>query len=256
MANGRNKNNKGDSGRDAGGFVALPWTVLDCPAYACLSAHAKALLMEVARQWVRDNNGRLLLSRAYMATRGWKSNDTIAKAKSELIEGGFIFETVKGHRPNKASWYAVTWQRLDKIPGYDTGAAQCFERRAYLKNQPLKKCLTPPGGTGMVPIAPPHGTGRTPTVPPHGVMEAIFTPLSVPPHGHHLEKPSVAVGNGDVLDVVPTSAAPAIFPATGTCIPPIQSESTTGNIATLAKVVTAECDELAVLVGADDGEDF
>jgi hypothetical protein len=204
MANGRNKNNKGDSGRDAGGFVALPWSVIDCTAYKSLSMHARALLLEVARQWVRDNNGRLLLSRAYMATRGWKSVDMIAKAKRELMDGGFIFETVKGHRPNKASWYAVTWQRLDKIPGYDFGAAQCFERGAYRKGQPLKKILVPPHGTERASIAPPHGTETPPTVPPHGAMEAIFTPLPVPPHGHHLEMPSTAVGSGDVLATVAT----------------------------------------------------
>ena len=58
MANGRNKARKGDSGRDSGGFIALPWSVLDCPAYARLSMHARALLLEVARQFVRDNNGR------------------------------------------------------------------------------------------------------------------------------------------------------------------------------------------------------
>jgi hypothetical protein len=34
---GMAKRTKGDSGRDAGGFVALPWSVLDSPAYARLS---------------------------------------------------------------------------------------------------------------------------------------------------------------------------------------------------------------------------
>jgi hypothetical protein len=108
MANGRNKTRKGDAGRDSGGFVALPWAALDCPAYARLTMHARALLLEVARQYVRDNNGRLLLSRAHMGPRGWKSMDMLNKAKNELVAGGFIFQTVMGHRPNKASWYAVT----------------------------------------------------------------------------------------------------------------------------------------------------
>ncbi len=45
MANGRNKLRRGDAGRDAGGFVALPWVVLDSPAYAQLSMHARALLL-------------------------------------------------------------------------------------------------------------------------------------------------------------------------------------------------------------------
>lgn len=140
LSNGRNPKRKGhDHGRDAGGFVAIPWTVLDCPAYQCLSHPAKALLLEVARQFVRDNNGRMLLSRAYMATRGWKSCDTIAKAKAELLDAGFIFQTVQGHRPNKASWYAVTWRALDKMQGYDAGTDQLFRRGAYQQNMPLEK---------------------------------------------------------------------------------------------------------------------
>lgn len=172
--------------------MALPWSVLDCPAYARLSMHARALLLEVARQFVRDNNGRLRLSRAYMETRGWKSADMLNKAKRELLEGGFIYETVKGHRPNKASWYAITWQTLDRHPGYDAGAVEGFRRGAYRENGPLKNAsLKPSHGTERPSIAPSHGTEKPRTVPPHGPMEATFHTLSVPPHGHHLDMPSV-----------------------------------------------------------------
>lgn len=172
--------------------MALPWAVIDSPAYASLSVHAKALLVEVARQYVRDNNGRLLLSRAYMETRGWKSADMLTKAKRELIEGGFIHETVKGHRPNKASWYAVTWQTLDRHPAYDVGAVEMFVRSAYARSVPRKNAvLSPPYGTGARSIAPSHGTGKQPPVPPHGPIKAAFSHLSVPPHGHHLDMPSV-----------------------------------------------------------------
>ena len=196
MANGRNTTRKGhDTSRDSGGFIALPWAVMDCPAYARLSMHARALLLEVARQWVRDNNGRMLLSRAYMAGRGWKSHDMLVKAKRELLDGGFIFETVAGHRPNKAGWYAVTWRALDKIPGFDVGAAECFERGAYRKSLPLiGAVLSPPHGTESTTIGPPHGTEKPPTVPPHGPIEALLTPPPVPPHGHHLDMPSTASG--------------------------------------------------------------
>jgi hypothetical protein len=119
------------SGRVSGGFIALPWAVLDCPAYKKLSMHARALLLEVARQYVKDNNGRLLLSLRFMKTRGWNSSSMLAKCKKELIDGGFIYETVKGHRPNKASWYAITWQTLDRLTGYDYGAEQGFKKGAY-----------------------------------------------------------------------------------------------------------------------------
>ena len=188
MANGRNKACKGDSGRDSGGFIALPWSVLDCPAYGRLSMHARALLLEVARQFVRDNNGRMLLSRAYMATRGWKSMDMLNKCKTELLEAGFIFQTVQGHRPNRASWYAVTWRVLDKLPGYDAGAALLFKRGAYQNGT----SLNPPHGTNRAVIAPPHGTATLPSVPPHGTIKPVLRVRSVPPHGHHLEMPSTA----------------------------------------------------------------
>jgi hypothetical protein len=226
MANGRNRATKVDLGRDSGGFVALPWTVLDCPAYAALSYPARALLIEVARQFVRDNNGRMLLSIAYLSKRGWKSSDVITRAKRELLAAGFIFETVMGHRPNKASWYAVTWRALDKLQGYDEGATASFVRGAYrstaLKPQltreqlyekwrgtgadcagkatttdkkPTKKntSLTPAHGLEDTAIAPPGGVEAIDVVPPGGAIDPVFAPLSIPSYGNHLEMPSTAV---------------------------------------------------------------
>ena len=193
MANGRSSRPKGDRGRDSGGFIALPWLVMDCPAYAHLSHPAKALLFELARQFVRDNNGRMLLSRVHMAKRGWKSADVIDRAKRELLEAGFIFQTVMGHRPNKASWFAVTWRALNKLPGYDACAEKCFERGAYQKGVPIKNvCLIPPHRTGKPLIVPPHGLETLPTVPPHGAISPVLPLRSIPPHGHHLDMPSTA----------------------------------------------------------------
>lgn len=122
--------------------MALPWSVLDCPAWAALSHPARSLLLELARQYVRDTNGRLLLSDAYLSERGWKSHDVITRAVRELIAAGFVHQTVQGRRPNRASWYAVTWYVLDRHPDYDAGAAASFERGAYRKNA----SLAPSGG--------------------------------------------------------------------------------------------------------------
>ena len=204
-AKGRLRMGKSDGGRDAGGFVALPWSVLDCAAYAGLSVHARALLLEVARQIHKDNNGRLLLTRKYLATRGWHSAGTIQKAKDELLASGFIFETVKGRRPHSASWYAVTWRSLDRLPGYDLGAMETFQRSAYRltpgqAKRAIPSCLTaskspsPHHGTEGTTIAPPHGTAVTPSVPPDGAIKAVFDPSSVPPHGIHLDMPSSESG--------------------------------------------------------------
>lgn len=147
--------------------------------------------MEFARQFVRDNNGRLLASSAYLEKRGWKSVDVITRAKRELLEAGFIFETVKGQRPNKASWYAVTWRALDNCTGYDPSTKGAFERGAYLKNTPLKiKALTPPDGVRSDQIAPPHGVRAHATTPSHGAIRAVLGHLPTPPHGDHLDMPS------------------------------------------------------------------
>jgi hypothetical protein len=119
--------------RDSGGFVALPFAVIDSAAYRGLSVHARALLIEIARQLRGDNNGMLLCSKAYMLTRGWKSSDMLLKCKTELLNARLLHQTVMGYRPNKASWYAVTWMGLDKLDGYDHDLACTFERAAYKK---------------------------------------------------------------------------------------------------------------------------
>ena len=192
MSNGRNPRRKNvDTSRDAGGFVALPWSVLDCPGYRKLSLIAKCLLVEVARQYCKDNNGRMLLSRAYMSNRGWISNDTISKAKLELTEAGFIYQTVMGHRPNKASWYAITWYSLDRLDGYDIGAATGFLRGAYLKNFALKNItLIPSHGTDKTLTVPSSGAKGQRFVPPRGTIRPCFEASPTPSHGHHLDKPS------------------------------------------------------------------
>jgi len=184
--NGRNGLKKG-AGRDAGGFVALPWAVLDSPAYAALSHPARSLLMEFARQFVRDNNGRLLASSAYLKKRGWNSADVITRAKRELERAGFIFETVTGRRPNRASWYAVTWLSLDRLHGYDEGTLQAFVRSAYKNAGP-----EPSHGAKARPNAPLQGAAKASSAPSRGAIRASFEHLSTPSHGNHLEMPSTA----------------------------------------------------------------
>jgi len=233
MANGRGNRRKVDSGRDAGGFVALPWSVLDSAAYQGLSHPARSLLMELARQYVRGNNGSLLTSNAYLGTRGWKSHDTITRAKRELIDAGFVHETAKGQRPNKAGWYAITWRVLDRLQGYDPGAAESFKRSTYGRAEPIPSHGTrsappsPPYGIGATTgtpaetrqtvtdkplksytispshgieapaIAPSHGIESAPPIPSHGTMEAVFDASPIPSDGNHLDKPSTAEHQAD-----------------------------------------------------------
>jgi len=48
--------------RVEGGYVAMPWAVLDSEAYRGCSLAAKALLFEIARQHNGENNGHLQAS--------------------------------------------------------------------------------------------------------------------------------------------------------------------------------------------------
>ncbi len=192
MANGRSPSRKRDTGRDAGGFIALPWAVIDSAAYMSLSHASKALLVEVARQLRSDNNGSLLLSGRYLLTRGWKSNDVNQRAKGELIGAELVFETVKGSRPNKASWYAVTWRALDKIVGFDPGAERAFERGAYRKLDLLKvghknASLTPSAGVRRPLIAPADGVETLAAIPADGAIRPVLPHLSTPSAGDHLD---------------------------------------------------------------------
>ena len=187
MANGRGTRKNG-SGRVEGPFVALPWDVLDSAAYARLGYPARALLLEVARQYIRGNNGRLLTSRAHLASRGWKSVDVISRAVRELETASLIHQTVQGHRPNKASWWAVTWQRLDLHPAFDSGAAATFKRGAYRETEPLKNAsLRPSAGLERPAIAPPDGLESGAPVPSGGTVRPGFEGLPRPSGGHHLE---------------------------------------------------------------------
>jgi len=173
---GRNKRFKGsDTSRMAGGFIALPWAVVDSPAYMGLSHPAKALLIEIDRQYVRDNNGRLIATRAYLKKRGWKSQDVVTRALRELLDAKLIHQTVQGHRPNKASWFAVTYRRLDRIPGYDFGSSENFSFTGFLtmnikfENTKLK----PPKGADNLKIEPSSGTESERPVPSERTINAI-----------------------------------------------------------------------------------
>ena len=99
----------------------------------------------------------LVLSSKYLKKRGWNSADVITRAKRELLKAELIYETVMGHRPNKASRYAVTWASLDSDPAYDFGAAKGFTRGAYRSGK--NAALIPPDKQFTSTTAPVGGVG-------------------------------------------------------------------------------------------------
>ncbi len=134
MAKSRFKN--ATEKRDGGAFITLPLSVLNGAAYLGLNAHARMLLFDLAAQYRGDNNGDMCAAWKLMHPRGWKSEETLGKAKRDLLEAGLIVETRKGARPNKCSLFALTWYALDDCGGKLDVTARSFPRGAYRLKDP------------------------------------------------------------------------------------------------------------------------
>lgn len=194
--------------RIEGGFSPLPWKMLRSAAYVRLNDPARALLIEFALQLRpdRSNNGQLLATPNCLGKRGKFDDGKVLRAKRALIEAGLIHETVKGGRPNYASWYAVTWFPLARSDNYDAGTEHTFRRDAYLDGEPLPKpkptreelvrkwdkntSPTRSEQAETVVIAPSEGMGACTAA--HS-EQAMRVPNCIPPaHSEqdHIEKPS------------------------------------------------------------------
>lgn len=127
MSNGRNPRSRkrGDKAFNES-FAAIPKAVLYSSVFVALSKVERALLLEFIAQYNGSNNGRLLRTVKKLKNRGFTSSDVLHRAKKVLIEAGLIYETVQGHRPNWASWYALTWRPLDRSDRYDPGVEDDF----------------------------------------------------------------------------------------------------------------------------------
>lgn len=103
--------------REAGGFVAMPFAVLRSASFAALGAHAVKLLTDLLAQYNLRNNGDLSMSfEKTMRPRGWKSKDTLNKARQELIDAGYIVMSRQGGL-HRCSLYAVTFFAIDECAG-------------------------------------------------------------------------------------------------------------------------------------------
>ena len=119
MANKANKRFK-DNAEKRGNrpFTAMRHDVMDSEAWARTSMKGIKLIMDLVAQYRGNNNGDLCLAWKTMKPRGWKSEDTLNKAKNELIEKQWVVCTRQGSR-NVASLYALTFFAIDACDKYD-----------------------------------------------------------------------------------------------------------------------------------------
>ncbi len=102
--------------RDSGSFIAMPHAILESETYARLSAPAVKLMLDLYGQYKGSNNGDLAMAWSMMRKRGWRSKDTLYRARDDLVEKGFVIQTRQGGK-HQCSLYAVTWKPIDDCSG-------------------------------------------------------------------------------------------------------------------------------------------
>ena len=138
--------------REPGGFAALPHCLLESQVYIGLSAHAIKLLNDLLAQFKGFNNGDLCLAWSIMEKRGWKSRDTLNKARQELLDVELILVARYGDR-KRPHLYALTFFAIDECKGMlDIKSTEKPPSYWRLHNPlpPLKiKSTPPPGGLNV-----------------------------------------------------------------------------------------------------------
>lgn len=98
-------------------YAAIEHRVIDSLAFAALKPSSVALLLILARQLTKDNNGHLQATWSYCRKRGIGSENTLRAAISDLIEHGFICRTRSRGANKVAALYAVTWLTIKRKDG-------------------------------------------------------------------------------------------------------------------------------------------
>ena len=102
--------------REPGGFAALPHCLLESKVYICLSAHAIKLMNDLLAQFKGFNNGDLGMAWTIMEKCGWKSRDTLNKARKELLNVELILVARYGDR-KRPHLHALTFFTIDECQG-------------------------------------------------------------------------------------------------------------------------------------------
>lgn len=167
-----------------GGYTPMPHAVLDSVAFKGASHTARSLLYELLRQHTGFNNGHLHLAQGWLRRRGWKSGDTIQRAKVELIERELIVQTKQGGLNIGACRFALTWVNISNFVGLEIRAAQ-YHRGAwnFMDTLPLGNCKG--SSATRIGSSPPSGAEQTPASPPDGSKTTLLSKVTSPPDGNN-----------------------------------------------------------------------
>ena len=111
------KRRKAKGRRSSAPFVMFRFDVWrDSDVYKSLSFPATRLLVDLAMQFNGGNNGYLSMGWKAMKKKGWRSKDTLNRAKGELLDKGLIELTRQGGL-GRCNLFAVTWLAIDDCNG-------------------------------------------------------------------------------------------------------------------------------------------
>ena len=105
----------------ANSFAGIPRMVMQSKDYRNLSGNAIKLLLALCYQYRGHSNGNLNAAWSVMREQfGFRSQETLNRAKKELISAGMIVETRTPRFLNpggQCALYALTWKNIDDCPG-------------------------------------------------------------------------------------------------------------------------------------------
>lgn len=172
-------------------YAAIEWRVIDSPAYADLTFSARALLVQIARQLTKSNNGHLQATFTDMERFGFSVN-TLSRATHELITHGFIYKTKVGGFHQGAAQFAVTWLSVSNTHGI---FMQGFKSCAWRDWQPEKKSRAPKVRACSLKNGeqtPPTVT-KSEAVPPPKSEHIVFVPIGGDISTHSIGNPQTRV---------------------------------------------------------------
>lgn len=137
-----------------GGWVGLPHVVVDSLAYRHLSMWARAVLVEIAREFNGYNNGRIGLSFGKLTERLNNSNRRkLSQAIAELVEHGLVAVEAEGEwKPRLAREYRLTFV----TSGDQNHLRHATNEYKHWKPTPFSS------GDGVSPVKPISGNASSP----------------------------------------------------------------------------------------------
>ena len=111
--------------REEGRFAAIPHAIINSPNFQKINGNAAKLLLQMTEQLRFEkgggtkNNGDLCISWSIMKDKGWRSKNTLQRAKDELLYYGFIELTRQGLGVIRGwpNLYALTFYAIDECNG-------------------------------------------------------------------------------------------------------------------------------------------